>query len=99
MPRSFSIFHRIFQFIALLSILTLSAPSFAQTDTQTKAQPPPEESFDTFRLEHFKFLKMSEATEQTVFQQDVASAMDAAIHSAPPEEDKEQIGRASCRER
>ena len=90
MPRSISIFPRIIPFIALLSILTLSPPSFAQTDTQTKTQPPPEESFDTFRLEHFKFLKMSEATEQTVFQQDVASAMEAAIHSAPPEEDKEQ---------
>jgi hypothetical protein len=89
MPRSFSIFPRIFPFIAVLSILTLSVPSFAQTGTQTKAQPPSEE-FDAFRLEHLKFLKMNEATEQTVFQQDVASAMEAAIHAAPHEEDKEQ---------
>jgi hypothetical protein len=90
MPRPSSLSPRIAHFLGLLVIsLIVSAPSFAQTGAQTKDQPP-EESFDTFHLEHLTFLKMSATAEKTVLQQNVAAAMAAAIHSVPHEEDKEQ---------
>jgi hypothetical protein len=90
MPQPSSPFPRIVHFIGLLVVsVIVSAPSFAQTGAQTKDQPP-EESFDTFHLEHLTFLKMSATAEKTVLQQNVAAAMAAAIHSAPHEEDKEQ---------
>ena len=92
MPRPSTPFPSILQLFAAhtLIFLALSVPCFAQTDAQTKAPPPAEESFDTFRLEHLKFLKMSSSAEKTVLQQNVAAAMAAAIQSAPHEEDKEQ---------
>jgi hypothetical protein len=90
MPRPSSHFPRIVPFlVVLLYFSVLSGPSFAQTVAQSKDQPP-EESFDTFHLEHLTFLKMSATAEKTVLQQNVAAAMAAAIHSVPHEEDKEQ---------
>ena len=76
--------------LAAAIFLTVSAPSFAQTKTEATKEPPAEESLDTFRLEHLKFLKMSPAAEQTIMQQNVGAAMAAAIQSVPHEADKEQ---------
>lgn len=91
MPRQFYLLRQTPRFVLAATLfLAANAAAFPQTRSEATKDDPPEESFDTFHLEHLKFLKMSAAAEKTVLQQNVAAAMAAAVHAVPHEEDKEQ---------